>query len=119
MKFIHSKRYSLSVSFCTVATQTPGNIGNIAYTKAKAISEVKDEAARKEVLENAISNSLSLSQIRELIKELKPVRQQSELKTCFDATYKQAKQSKELWQDPKKKKKLESLLSQLEKLIRR
>ena len=92
--------------------------GNIAYTKAKAISGVKDAAARNELLENAIANSLSLSQIRELIKELKPIQQQSELKTRFDATYKQAKQSKELWQDPKKKKKLESLLSQLEKLIK-
>ncbi len=92
--------------------------GNIAYTKAKAISGVKDAAARKQLLENAISNSLSLSQIRELIKELKPVQQQSELKTRFDATYKQVKQSKEFWQDPKKKKKLESLLSQLEKLIK-
>lgn len=92
--------------------------GNIAYTKAKAISGVKDEVARKELLENAISNSLSLSQIRELIKGLKPIQQQSELKTRFDSTYKQVKQSKELWQDPKKQKKLESLLSQLEKLIK-
>ena len=49
--------------------------GNIAYTKAKAISGGKDEAARKELLENEISNSLSLSQIRELIKELKPAQQ--------------------------------------------
>ena len=92
--------------------------GQIEYTKAKALSRVQDETARTELLENAIANSLSLSQIRELIKELKPAQQQSELKTRFDSTYKQVKQSKELWQDPKKKKKLESLLSQLEKLIK-
>ena len=40
--------------------------GNIAYTKAKAISGVKDEVAREQLLENAISNSLSLSQNREV-----------------------------------------------------
>ena len=88
-----------------------------AYTKAKAIASVKDEAARTELLENAIANDLSLSQIRELIKELKPVKQQEQLKTRFDTTYKQVKKSQQLWQDPKKRKKLESLLSQLEKLI--
>ncbi len=78
---------------------------------------MKDEAARTELLENAIANDLSLSQIRELIKELKPVKQQEQLKTRFDTTYKQVKKSQQLWQDPKKRKKLESLLSQLEKLI--
>ena len=92
--------------------------GKIAYTKAKAIASVKDETARTELLENAIANSLSLSQIRELIKELKPAQQQEQLKTRFDTTYKQVKKSKQLWQDPKKRKKLESLLSQLEKLIK-
>ena len=92
--------------------------GKIEYTKAKAIARVNDEAARKQLLEDAITNSLSLSQIRELIKELKPAQQQSELKTRFDTTYKQMKKSKQLWQDPKKKKKLASLLSQLEKLIK-
>ena len=92
--------------------------GKIEYTKAKAIASVKDKAARAELLENAIAKSLSLSQIRELIKEFKPVKQQSDLKTRFDTTYKQMKKSKQLWQDPKKKKKLESLLSQLEKIIK-
>ncbi len=92
--------------------------GKIEYTKAKAIASVKDQAARTELLENAIAKSLSLSQIRELIKKFKPAKQQSNLKTRFDTTYKQMKKSKQLWQDPKKKKKLESLLSQLEKLIK-
>lgn len=92
--------------------------GKIAYTKAKAIATVKDETARTELLENAIAKSLSLSQIRELIKELKPVQQQEQLKTRFATTYKKANKSKELWQDPKKRKQLESLLSKLEKLIK-
>ncbi|ELS03443.1 ParB-like partition protein [Xenococcus sp. PCC 7305] len=91
--------------------------GKIAYTKAKAITTVKDETARTELLENAIANSWSLSQIRELITELKPAKQQEQLKTRLATTYKQVNKSKQLWQDPKKRKKLASLLSQLEKLI--
>jgi len=91
--------------------------GQIEYTKAKAIATLKDEAARAEILEEAIANSLSLSQIKERVNAAKPTKEKEELKSRFDVTYKQAKKSKQLWQDPKKRKKLESLLSQLEKLI--
>lgn len=65
----------------------------------------------------AIANSLSLNQIRSLIKEAIPPKQQSELKTRFDATYKRAKKAKSLWSNAKKKKQLESLLTRLEKLL--
>lgn len=92
--------------------------GKIEYTKAKAVARVKDEAARKQLLEDAIANSLSLSQIKERVNAVKPVKEKEELRNRFDTTYKQAKQSKQLWQDSKKRKKLESLLSQLEKLIK-
>ncbi|MDJ0572012.1 MAG: ParB/RepB/Spo0J family partition protein [Pleurocapsa sp. MO_192.B19] len=91
--------------------------GKIEYTKAKAIARLPNAEIRTQLLEDAIANSLSLSQIRSLVKAKQAPKQQSELKTRFDTTYKQAKQSKQLWQDPKKRKKLESLLSQLEKLI--
>jgi ParB family chromosome partitioning protein len=91
--------------------------GQIEYTKAKAIATLKDEAARAEILDMAIANSLSLSQIKERISAAKPTKEKEELKSRFDVTYKQLKKSKQLWQDPKKRKKLESLLSQLEKLI--
>jgi len=91
--------------------------GQIEYTKAKAIATLKDEAARTEILEEAIANSLSLSQIKERVSAAKPVKEKEELKSRVDTTYKQLKKSKQLWQDPKKRKKLESLLSQLEKLI--
>ena len=91
--------------------------GKIEYTKAKAIASVKDETARTELLFKAIANSLSLNQIRELIKEFKPAQQQEQLKTRFDTTYKRAKQAKSLWSNAKKKKQLESLLTKLEKLI--
>ena len=91
--------------------------GQIEYTKAKAIARVKDEETRKQLLEEAIANSLSLSQIKEKIKESLPVKKKEDLQNRFDVTYKQAKKAKQLWQDPKKRKKLASLLSQLEKLI--
>ncbi len=91
--------------------------GQIEYTKAKAIATVKDEAARAELLKEAIANSLSLSQIKEQVNTVKPVKKKEELQSRVDTTYKQLKKSKQLWQDPKKRKKLESLLAQLEKLI--
>jgi ParB family chromosome partitioning protein len=91
--------------------------GQIEYTKAKALASLKDEAARAEILEEAIANSLSLSQIKERVSAAKPTKEKEELKSRVDNTYKQLKKSKQLWQDPKKRKKLESLLSQLEKLI--
>ena len=91
--------------------------GQIEYTKAKAIARVKDEETRKQLLEDALANSLSLSQIRSLIKESKPAKQQEQLRTRFDTTYKQAKKAKKLWSDAKKRKQLESLLAKLEKLI--
>ncbi len=65
--------------------------GKIEYTKAKAIARVKDEETRKQLLEDAIANSLSLSQIRSLIKESKPAKQQEELRSRFDNTYKQVR----------------------------
>jgi ParB family transcriptional regulator, chromosome partitioning protein len=91
--------------------------GQIEYTKAKAIAQIKDEAAQKELLEDALANSLSLSQIKERVSAVKPVKEKEELQSRLEVTYKEAKKSKQLWQDPKKRKKLESLLAQLEKLI--
>jgi ParB family transcriptional regulator, chromosome partitioning protein len=51
------------------------------------------------------------------VSAVKPVKEKEELQSRFEVTYKEAKKSKQLWQDPKKRKKLESLLAQLEKLI--
>ncbi|MGB5714448.1 MAG: ParB/RepB/Spo0J family partition protein [Waterburya sp.] len=91
--------------------------GKIEYTTAKAIARVADEETRTQLLEAAIASSLSLNQIRELILAEQTPKQQSELKTRFDTTIKQAKKAKKLWSDAKKRKQLESLLAKLEKLI--
>ena len=91
--------------------------GEIAYTKAKAISKVADGGARKKLLDEAIESSLSLSQIRERVAAMAPKEEKEDLRSRFDATYKRVRKVKDVWSDPKKKRKLQSLLAQLEKLI--
>ena len=95
--------------------------GKIAYTKAQAIAKVKDEQQRKVILVAAISEELSLSQIKERIASLTPsnaIASDSKtlaLKSRVDSAYKLVKKS-QLWADPKKQKQLEELLAELEKL---
>ncbi len=91
--------------------------GKIAYTKAKLIAKVEDKTQEKQILKEAIDNSLSLNQIKEKIKLLTFSKEEETLSSRFDKTYKQVKRKKELWKEPKKRKKLESLLNQLEKLL--
>ncbi|MGK7874865.1 MAG: ParB/RepB/Spo0J family partition protein [Xenococcaceae cyanobacterium] len=91
--------------------------GKIAYTKAKALSKVADGEARKKLLDEAIKSSLSLSQIRERVAAIAPKEEKEDLRSRLDNTYKRVRKVKNLWQDPKKRRKLQSLLAQLEKLI--
>ena len=91
--------------------------GEIAYTKAKAIAKIYDAEAREKLLDEAISSSLSLTQIQERVAAITPKKEKYELRDRFDATYKQVRKAKSVWQDPQKQKKLKSLLKQLEKLM--
>ncbi|MCC0179197.1 ParB/RepB/Spo0J family partition protein [Waterburya agarophytonicola K14] len=92
--------------------------GKIEYTKAKIIARIKDETARKQLLEDSVVSSLSLNQIRERVVEAKPKSQKEEIFNRFDNTYKQLKKSKKLLlSNPKKRKKLDSLLTQIENLL--
>lgn len=92
--------------------------GKIEYTKAKTIARVKDEAARKQLIEDTIASSLSLSLLRERVKEIQPNFQKEEIMNRLDNTYKQVKKSKKLLlSNPKKLKKLDLLLVQIEKLL--
>lgn len=90
--------------------------GQIEYTKAKAICSLKDPSSRIALLEDAIANSLSLSQIRERLKATRPLPKHGELQSRFELTSKQLKNSK-VWNNPNKREKLESLLAQLEDLL--
>ena len=90
--------------------------GRLEYTKAKAIAQIKDEAERKALLEDAIASSLSLSQIRERVKALNPSPQPPPLAQRIETISKLVKQH-HVWDDPKKRKKLETLLTKIEELI--
>jgi ParB family chromosome partitioning protein len=95
--------------------------GKIAYTKASAIAKVKDEPARRELLDEALAQDLSLSQIKERIQSLLPPSQtetdSESLPHRLKVAYQQIKKSK-VWSDPKKRKQLEKLLTQLEALTK-
>jgi ParB family chromosome partitioning protein len=90
--------------------------GRIEYTKAKAIAQVKDEASRQALLSDAIASSLSLSEIRERVKAAQPPSESPPLATRLETISKLVKKQK-LWDDPKKRKKLEFLLAKIEELM--
>ena len=91
--------------------------GKIAYTKASIIARVKDSEVRNSLLSETIKNNLSLSQIKERIEELQPTsgKPSDPLSLRLKTAYKKINKSK-VWSDPKKRQKLEKLLSQLEAL---
>ncbi|MBM0745735.1 ParB/RepB/Spo0J family partition protein (plasmid) [Phormidium sp. CLA17] len=93
--------------------------GQIAYTKAQSIARVKDEGQRQELLKDAITQDLSLIQIKERIASLKvktAVAEEVPLKSQIDDVFRIVKRSK-IWDDPKKQKKLEQLLVDLRSLV--
>jgi ParB family chromosome partitioning protein len=96
--------------------------GKLAYTKAQVIARVKDEQARKALLEAATSEDLSLTQIKERIAAIKmksadhSENPPSSLKSRVDTTYAKLKKLK-LWDNPNKQERLEKLLAELEALV--
>lgn len=93
--------------------------GRIAYTKAQAIARVKDSSDRESLLEETISQDLSLTQIKEKISAIsasKDALDTPPLKRQFDEAYRQAKKLK-IWSDPRKRKKIEKLLADLNSLL--
>lgn len=90
--------------------------GKLEYTKGLEIAKEKDLELRQILLSEAVTLNLSLSQIRERIKasHIKP--EATTVRQRFADTYKRVKQAK-IWSDPKKVKRLEKLLSDLEALM--
>ena len=93
--------------------------GNLEFTKARAIARVKDEQQRKALLKTAIAKNLPLSEIKQKIQDLKAPQEEAS-----EANYMQQLsqiglrlKSSVIWEDPKKRTKLEKLLSQLDELI--
>ena len=94
--------------------------GKIAYTKAQAIAKIEAPQQRQQLLDEAIANNLSLNQIKERIKQLKqtPTPTTTELtpQQRIKQTLSRLNKTK-IWEDSRKKKKLERLLQQLEDLM--
>ncbi|MDY6902778.1 MAG: ParB/RepB/Spo0J family partition protein [Cyanobacteriota bacterium] len=96
--------------------------GKIEYTKARVIARVKDEQQRSNLLNDTISQNLSLTQIKELILQLEQNQTdieetpQQQLTRRYSDVGKQLKSTK-IWDDTRKRKKLERLLGDLEKLL--
>jgi ParB family chromosome partitioning protein len=97
--------------------------GKIEYTKAKAIAKLKDEEARGELLEEAIAQNLSLTQIRARVNELMAKVQEDsspiQITPQREMTdiYQRLKKS-ELWKkEPQKWKKVQGWLKKIESLL--
>ena len=92
--------------------------GKIEYTKARAIAKLKDDGERRELLDKVLNENLSLSEIKQLIKELTPgkITVKETLNAKYSELGKRLKNA-QVWEDAKKTKKLEKLLSDLEQLL--
>ncbi|WP_138504580.1 ParB/RepB/Spo0J family partition protein [Nostoc sp. PA-18-2419] len=96
--------------------------GQLEFTKARTIARVKDQQQRADILSSAITQTLSLTQIKELIKQLESAQTtpaatpEKALSKRYTEIGKRLQQAK-LWKDDKKRKKLERLLNDLEKLL--
>lgn len=104
--------------------QTVLQQGKLHYTKVNEILKVKNPEQQRELLERAITDDLSVDQIQVWVKELRQVPSNEapltsgELPTSqrFTVVTQQVRKAK-IWNDPKKSKRLERLLSQLEELL--
>jgi ParB family transcriptional regulator, chromosome partitioning protein len=95
--------------------------GKLEYTKARAIAQVKDESQRKKLLKQVVAKDLSLIQVREQVAQLNVVPEGEEnpevtLRARVDELLRRVKRSK-VWDDPKKHRKLEKALAELEGLL--
>jgi ParB family chromosome partitioning protein len=91
--------------------------GKLAYTKALAISRIKDEEQRRSLLEASISENLSIRQIKERIAALNPKPEKLPIQKQLDSAYSSLKKSK-VWNNPDKKQRLESLLQEIESILK-
>jgi ParB family transcriptional regulator, chromosome partitioning protein len=95
--------------------------GKIEYTKAKAISSLKDEVARKNLLEETVTNNLSLVQIKEKIKALQTNRDLGDTESSPSTQLKTITNrlnSAKLWEkNPKKWKQVQNWLQKIETIL--
>ncbi|MBD2095121.1 ParB/RepB/Spo0J family partition protein [Trichocoleus sp. FACHB-591] len=92
--------------------------GEIEYTKGQAIARVKNEAQRAELLKQAISENLSLSEIKAGIKEFESQPELAPEKAIAQRWSEIGKrlQKGKIWSDRKKRDRITKLLNELDKL---
>ncbi len=95
--------------------------GKVHYTKGILLAGVKDESQRQQLLEKAVYDSLSLSELKTQIKALSPTPEATakppNLQQRLTQVAQQVKKNKTLWRDAAKTQQLETLLNQLEELL--
>jgi len=97
-------------------------LGQIHYTKGFLIASIKDEQTRQLLLAQAISHSLSFSEIKQLVKTANPTTHYASskslsLKQRLTKIVQVAKSNQMIWTDPNKTQQLEELLHQLEAIV--
>lgn len=99
--------------------------GKIAYTKAIALSKVKNEKLRKEITVEALKRKLSLRELKTLIQEMSAVLKNNESKpeetntieSVIKSTARELTKTK-LWKsNPQKWKKVEKLIKEINMLL--
>lgn len=99
--------------------------GNLQYTKGILIARIKDKESRNKLLREAIEQKLTIVQIKEKIAkstgDKKSFNYQDlptdELVQNVKQTYSKLSRNKKVWQDPRNRSKIESLLKSLNKLL--
>lgn len=91
--------------------------GEIAYTKAIVLAKVKNEQQQSELLSVTIAKNLSLSEIKERIKQLQPQKENNLAKEKINKIIKNLNKSKMWEKEPKKWQRLEKLLDKIELLL--
>jgi ParB family chromosome partitioning protein len=94
--------------------------GKIAYTSALAIARIKDEPLRKALLSEAITEKLSLQEIKKRVKTINSTppeeSKQQDLKKRLDKAFRRAQKVK-AWDNPQKWQQIEEALDRLESLL--
>lgn len=95
--------------------------GKIHYTKGILLASVKDAEVRQQLLSEAASEAMSLSEIKQRVRaqsdRTAPTTAPTDLKQRLTQTVLQAKKHKTLWKNPDKTQQIEQLLDQLDAIL--
>lgn len=90
--------------------------GRIEWTKAKEIAKLGSESERLALLDRAIAQSLSLRTIQKIVRDKKHPRDAAASQSDLEGLLQQFTQFK-AWENPDKRDKIESLLTELKELM--